>query len=221
MEPKDKAKSSTNQGEATSVETSNAKVVSYERSTPTSNDYRQRQEKRFPRKERDQRKKNDNELSKKILSIRRVTRVYEGGKRMRLSVCVAVGNKKGKIGIGTGKGADVRTAEEKASIFATKRMISVPLSGRTIPHEASNKYGACKLFMKPASPGTGIVAGTSVRDVLELAGVKDILTKVLGSSNPIGNAYLTVQMLSEMKTRKAQSEKKEVKDLPTPTVSKA
>lgn len=141
------------------------------------------------------------EFDKKIVSIRRVTRVNKGGKRMRLSVCLVVGDRKGRVGIGIGKGADVRSAEEKAFTFAVKHLITIPLNKNTIPHEIVYKRGAAKIFMKPAAPGTGVVAGSALRSVLEVVGVKDILTKVIGTGNPINNAYATIEALQEMKGR--------------------
>lgn len=142
------------------------------------------------------------EFDKKIVSIRRVTRVNKGGKRMRLSVCLVVGDKKGRVGLGIGKGADVRTAEEKAFNFAVKHLFNIPLNKNTIPHEILYKRGAAKIFLKPAAPGTGVVAGSSLRAVLELVGVKDILTKVIGTNNAISNAYATLEALQDMKSGK-------------------
>lgn len=147
------------------------------------------------------RNNNRDEFDKKIVSIRRVTRVYEGGKRMRLSVCLVIGDKKGRLGIGMGKGADVRAAEEKAYNYAKKHMMTVPLNENTIPHQVNHKKGAAKIIMRPAAPGTGIVAGSSVRAVLEVAGVKDVLTKILGTNNQINNAYAAVEALTTMKTK--------------------
>ena len=153
-------------------------------------------------KGKSKRRREESEFDKRIVSIRRVTRVYEGGKRMRLSVCLVVGDRKGKIGIGIGKGADVRSAEEKAYNYALKHLKTIPLVKGTVPHQVLHKKGAAKVFMKPAAPGTGIVAGSSLRAVLEVAGVKNILTKILGTSNQINNAYAAVEALSEMKNPK-------------------
>jgi small subunit ribosomal protein S5 len=143
--------------------------------------------------------KDDDGFDKKIISIRRVTRVYKGGKRMRLSVFLVVGDKKGMVGLGLGKGPDVRSAEEKAYNQAKKNMVMVNLKDNTIPHEVNIKYGAAKLMMKPASPGTGIIAGSSVRAVVELAGVKDILAKQLGARNQINNAYAALKALKSLR----------------------
>lgn len=155
---------------------------------------------RQPRRDKAQaHKPRSDEFDKKIISIRRVTRVYKGGKRMRLSVFIVAGNKKGKVGLGIGKGADVKSAEEKAYTKAMKNMVMVNLKGKTIPHEVSTKYKAAKILMRPAAPGTGVIAGSSVRSVLELAGVKDILTKQLGANNAVNNAYATMSALKELR----------------------
>lgn len=141
-------------------------------------------------------------LDKKIVSIRRVARVYKGGKRMRLSVMVVVGDKQGKIGVGIGKGADVRTAEEKATKKAQKEMIQINKKANTIAHAVTHKRGAAKVILKPAAPGTGIIAGGAVRAVVELAGIKDILSKVLGTNNKISNVYATIEALTKLKAGK-------------------
>jgi small subunit ribosomal protein S5 len=137
-----------------------------------------------------------------IIDIRRVTRVYKGGKRMRLSVFIAVGDKKGRIGLGIGKGPDVRTAQEKAYNLAVKNMTSINLKGRTIPHEIENKYKASKVILKPAAPGTGLIAGSAMRSVLQLAGVKDVLSKRYGTTNSITVAYATLDALKKLKLRR-------------------
>ncbi len=148
--------------------------------------------------------KQKREFESEIISIRRVTKVTGGGKRMTLSVFIVMGDKKGKIGMGIGKGADVRSAEAKAIDFAKKRMKVVNLNGNTIPHTMTLKWGAAKIFMKPAAPGTGVIAGGPVRKVLEVAGVKDVLTKQLGTSNQIMNAYATFEALKSMKQRRVK-----------------
>lgn len=139
------------------------------------------------------------EFEKKIVSIRRVSRTYSGGKRMRLSVCLVVGDRKGKVGIAIGKGADVISAEEKAFNKAKKEMVQVHLKGKTIPHQLVFKRGAAKIMLRPAAPGTGVIAGSSLRAVLECAGVEDILTKVLGTPNKINNAYACIDALCALK----------------------
>ena len=151
---------------------------------------------RGPRRERE---KDREDIDTKIINIRRVTRVYQGGKRMRLSVCVVVGDRKGSIGLGIGKGPDVRSAEAKAVNYARKHMNKINLKGNTIPHQIMGKKGAAAVFMKPAMPGTGVIAGAAVRAVVEVAGIKDILSKVLGSSNSISNAYATLDGLTNLR----------------------
>ncbi len=130
-----------------------------------------------------------------ILSIRRVTKVVTGGKNLRFSVFVAVGDKNGRVGIGKGKAREVPLAIQKAIEKAKKNMIQVPIIGTTIPHAVQAKFGAAKVIIKPASEGTGVIAGSSVRKILELAGVRDVLAKILGSRNPITNAYATMEAL--------------------------
>lgn len=158
--------------------------------------------KRVVKKSRHDNKKNrrvETEFDKRIIKIRRVTRVYKGGKRMNLSVFLAVGDKKGRVGLGKGKGADVRTAEEKAYNQAVRNMVMVNLKGRTIPHAVEHKYKTSKVILKPAAPGTGIVAGAAVRAVVELAGIKDILSKRFRTSNNITVAKATLEALKELK----------------------
>jgi len=145
------------------------------------------------------RNQNQGDLDKKIISIRRVTRVYSGGKRMRLSVCLVVGDKKGKVGIAIGKGADVMAAEAKAFNKAKKKMVQIDLKGKTIAHAISYKKGAAKIILRPAAPGTGVIAGSALRAVLEAVGIEDILTKVIGSPNLINNAYACLEALQSLK----------------------
>ncbi|OGN89339.1 MAG: 30S ribosomal protein S5, partial [Chloroflexi bacterium RBG_13_46_9] len=122
-------------------------------------------------------------LTDKLLYINRVAKVVKGGKRLSFSALVVSGDGSGHVGVGLGKANEVPIAINKAGASARKNLITVPLDGATIPHEIEIKMGAAKIFMKPAAPGTGIIAGGSMRSVLELAGVKDILTKSLGTSN--------------------------------------
>jgi small subunit ribosomal protein S5 len=149
---------------------------------------------------KNQRRQNADDIEKRIVSIRRVSHTYKGGKRMSLSVLVVVGDRKGKVGAAVGKGADVKSAETKAYNKAKKNMVTVQLHNTTIPHQILHKKGAVKIFMKPAAPGTGVIAGASLRSVLELVGVKDILTKIIGASNPITNVYATIEALQSMKS---------------------
>ena len=145
-------------------------------------------------------KKDDTEFETKLIDVRRVTRMYKGGRRLKLSVFVVVGDRKGRIGLGKGKGSDVRSAQEKAVTRAKKNLIRVNLQGNTIPHDITQKFKAAKVFLKPASPGTGVIAGSSVRTIAELAGVKDLLSKIMGASSKINNAYATIEALKSLKS---------------------
>ena len=144
--------------------------------------------------------KNEDGFETKVLSVRRVTNVKAGGKRMKLSVMVVVGDKKGRVGVATAKGSEVRTAQEKAIKRAKKKLITVATKGNTIPHEMVLKLGASKVFLKPAAPGTGVIAGATMRAIVELAGIQDVLTKVLGSNNHIAIAYCTIEALKKLRT---------------------
>ena len=139
------------------------------------------------------------EFDQRILDIARVTRVMAGGKRMRFRACVAIGDKKGKIGIGVGKGADVTLAVNKAVNRAKKEIVEVPIVNDTIPHEIHHKYCAAKILFKPAKKGKGVIAGGVVRVILELAGVKNITSKVLGSGNKISNARCTLEAMKKLR----------------------
>ena len=143
--------------------------------------------------------KEDREFDQKIVDIRRVAKVGSGSKRLRMSVLVVIGDKKGRVGVGLGRGADVREATNKAYKKAKKSIVFVNLKDDTIPHEITHKYKAAKVFLKPAAPGTGVIAGSSVRAVLELAGVKDILSKVMGTNNKVTNVYCTIEALQNLK----------------------
>ena len=138
----------------------------------------------------------------KIISIGKVTKVTQGGRNFRFSATVAVGDRKGQVGIGTGKANEVPDAIKKASQAATKKVVRVSLvDERTIPHEAIGVRGASKVMLKPAQKGTGVKAGGPVRAVLELAGVKDILSKSLGSNTKVNMAYATLKALKAQRTK--------------------
>ncbi|MBI4094778.1 MAG: 30S ribosomal protein S5 [Candidatus Liptonbacteria bacterium] len=142
------------------------------------------------------------EFKEKVLDVRRVTRVVAGGKRFRFRATIVIGDEKGRVGVGVGKGADVAGAVQKAKAHAKKSVMHVALAhGRTIPHEVGAKYSAARVFLKPAVSGHGLKAGGSVRSVLELAGVKDITAKCLGRThNKLTNALATIEALKEIKT---------------------
>ena len=139
------------------------------------------------------------EFEEKVVSIDRVTRVVKGGRRLRFRATVVVGNKKGKVGVGVDKGNEVMTAVQKAVARAKRNMIEVDLNGTTIAHEISARKGGAYVFLKPASEGTGVIAGGAVRAVLEAAGVHDILSKMIGSNSKINNAYATILALQDLK----------------------
>ena len=139
-------------------------------------------------------------LNDKLIYINRVAKVVKGGKRLRFSALTVTGDGAGHVGVGVGKANEVPEAISKAGAFARKNLIKVPLKGSTIPHEIKVKYGAAKILLKPAAPGTGIIAGGSVRAVLESAGVKDVLTKSMGSSNRVNVARATLLALKSLKS---------------------
>lgn len=141
------------------------------------------------------------EFDQKTVEIKRVTRVTGGGKRMRFRALVVIGDKKGRVGVGIRKGADVSESVNKAVNSAKKSMISVKLVNDTIPHEIKHKFGSAVVFLKPARPGTGVIAGGAIRQVLDLVGVKNVLSKMLGSNNKVNNVMATYQALAKLKSR--------------------
>ena len=142
--------------------------------------------------------KDENAFAEKMIQVDRVCRTVKGGKRLRFRALVAVGNNNGKVGIGIGKAQEVLIAAQKAANDAKKSMVNVDIVNGTIAHEVKINFGGAKLFLKPAGPGTSIIAGSSVRTVLELAGIKNILSKILGSSNKINNAKATILALKSL-----------------------
>lgn len=143
----------------------------------------------------------EKEYEELVISVNRVTKVTKGGRHFRFAATVVVGNRKGQVGLGTGKANEVQDAVKKAIQIATKRVIRIPLvEERTLPHEAIGESGAAKVLIKPAKAGTGIVAGGSVRAVLELAGVKDVVSKSLGSNTKINVVRATLNALTSQKS---------------------
>lgn len=157
------------------------------------------------------------EFDERIVNIDRVARVVKGGRRFRFRALVVVGDHKGKVGIGIAKGADVTAAVTKATDVAKKHMNKMSLYKGTLPHEAEGKVGGARILIKPASAGTGLIAGGVVRTILEVAGVSNVLSKSLGSTNKANTAYATIQALGSLVpaknwvTTKAPKQKAEVK----------
>ena len=141
------------------------------------------------------------QLSEEVVAINRVSKVVKGGKRMRFTALVVVGDRNGRVGCARGRASGVREAIEQAKARAQKQMISVPVVNSTIPHQVVGKFGAGKVMLKPAHPGTVIIASRAVRAVVESAGIRDILTKSLRSRNPYNLIYATMEGLKQLSTR--------------------
>ena len=139
-------------------------------------------------------------IASKLVDVNRVTKVVKGGRNMRFSALVVCGDNQGRVGIGSGKAAEVPNAIDKATQSAKKNMVKIALCGTTIPHEVVGVFGKSMVKLLPSSEGTGIIAGGSVRPVLELAGYKDIKTKILGTNNPRNVVYATIEALKSMST---------------------
>ncbi len=165
-----------------------------------------------PRGRRRNFKREPREFDQRILDLARVTRVTKGGKRMRFRTCLIIGDRKGRVGMGIAKGGDVALSVEKAFRQAKKNLVHVPLVNETIPHDVRSKHGAAKILLKPAPKGVGLKSGGAVRLVLELAGVPNAVSKILGSNNKINNAQATFKALKSLSTKRilAPSVKTEV-----------
>ncbi len=142
--------------------------------------------------------KKEQEFDQRIVDLARVTRVMAGGKRIKFRATIVVGDKKARVGIGVGKGADVTVAITKAVNVAKKNMINTPIVDGTIPCEVKQKFGAALVFLKPAKSGTGIIAGSAVRTVLELSGLQNVVGKIYGSKNKINNVKATINALKDI-----------------------
>lgn len=147
----------------------------------------------------------NSEFSEKVVQINRVSKKTSGGNTIGFSVLVVVGNRKGQVGVGLGKAHDVSSAVRKSTSYARKHMISVPMTKTTIPHEIFLKKGAAKILLKPAPAGTGIRAGGAVRAVVEAAGIKDIVSKILGTDNKASNVYATFEALKSLRLHKGKA----------------
>ena len=158
---------------------------------------------------------NTSELKEKVVAINRVAKVGKGGRTFRFSAVVVVGDENGHIGVGNGKASEVPDAIKKAIEDAKKNLVEVPVVNYTVPHEFVGKFGSANVLLKPAEEGTGIIAGGSVRPVLELAGYKNIRTKIIGTNNPRNVVYATIEGLKAMQTAEQVAKKrgKKVEDI--------
>jgi small subunit ribosomal protein S5 len=153
----------------------------------------------------------DSEWVERVVQIRRVTKVVKGGKKLSFRAIVVVGNEKGQVGVGVGKASDVIGAVRKGVADGKKHLVTVPLTKvNSIPHPVNGRGGGAKVMMRPAGPGTGVIAGGAVRTVLELAGVQNVLAKQLGSNNPLNNARAAANALDSLRTFAEVAEERDV-----------
>ncbi|MCB9822776.1 30S ribosomal protein S5 [Candidatus Nomurabacteria bacterium] len=142
------------------------------------------------------------EFEEVVINIDRVSRVVKGGRRFRFKALVVIGDGKKRVGIGVSKGADVQAAIAKATAVAKKSIVEIPIYNNTIPHEVTAKLGGAKVLMMPAAPGTGIIAGGTVRSILNVTGISNVLSKSLGSSNKVNTAYATIEALTTLRAKR-------------------
>lgn len=154
---------------------------------------------RYNPNNRQQPQEGESEFFERVVQINRVSKKTKGGDRRSLSVLVVVGDRKGRVGVGLGKASEVQSAVRKATSYAKKHLINVPLKGRTIPHQILVKYGAAQVLLKPAPEGSGVIAGGAVRVVVEAAGIHDVVSKSLGTKNKASNVYATMKALGELR----------------------
>lgn len=145
------------------------------------------------------------EFEEKIVQVHRVSKKTKGGNKIGFSVLVVVGDKKGRVGVGLGGAPDVSSAVRKAVTYAKKHLYTVPMKDKTIPHEIRIKLGAARILLRPAPAGTGVIAGGAVRAVVEAAGIRDIVSKILGSKNQASNVYATMEALKSFKIKNTKS----------------
>lgn len=168
-------------------------------------------------RDRGERGDRGSEFQEKVVYINRVAKVVKGGRRFSFSALVVVGDGHGGVGAGMGKANEVPEAIRKASTIARRNLIRIPMNGTTLPHPVLVEFGAAKVLLKPASPGTGVIAGGGVRAVLEVAGVRDVLAKSLGSNNPINVVSAAIKGLSQMRDPKAElARRKAAQEAPEP-----
>lgn len=156
--------------------------------------------------------KKERMYDKKTVSIRRVAKVTKGGKRLRFSAMVVVGDHNGSVGVGLGRGVDTKSAVEKGERIATKKLTRIQLAGDTIPHEVFFKQGAARVMLRPARPGTGVIAGSSVRTVLELCGIDNVYGKLMGTSDAIASAYATFEALKSLRNKRVLERMKNMRE---------
>lgn len=156
-----------------------------------------------------QRRDNDDGINDRVIQIDRITRVVKGGRRLRFRAIVVVGDGEGKVGLAVDKGGEVVDAIQKATRKAKNNMKTINLNGTTIPHEVTAEYAGARVFLKPARKGTGVIAGGAVRPILEILGVRDVLSKIQGSSSKLNNAYATIIALQSLRKPAAGMEQKD------------